>query len=602
MEPGNGGQTISSSLKIVNLDETPDFEALSYVWGSNIKQKTIICDDTPVQITDTLFEALCRIRHPLERRMVWADAICIDQDKNREKNDQVALMSHIYSRARRVLIHIAGDDEGHAPRVASLVPQVDDMVRTILRDIGPGHRHFPEPDSEAQEKAFKDSRWASLAVLLRQPWFRRGWVIQEAGLARSAIILWGAQTEIDWLALMRCYTWVSSCCSGLAHEIGIMNPRCHQVIYFQRNEDEALAFGHSKRNADILRMFHHARYINFTDHRDRVFAFIGVDTYLCAESGSSAGPTRSIAPINLRPDYTKSTEDTYTDFTSLYLQKRSVDILSYVHHTSHSLSDTHVPSWVPRWYTENFPKTLDTVHYAPLLPEPPPEPSTATHTFYADALNEKTMVVNGVIIDTVEGSPIKWETTEPSDCPVVDIPQIWRAFLSKDCGKSHDLYDLALRLLNTLVIGVHIRDWTATADRYCKFLKRQAEMPKDQQDESVEHLDQWTEHMIHCFCKGQCLLFTSRGYFGNAPHLAQEGDVLCIVFGCRTPFLLRKVGKNTDSGHPLYRLVGQVYIPGAQRKEYQTHKGIGLWYPVLGDERSKDWVEWGLQPQRIHLC
>ncbi|KAM3070634.1 hypothetical protein ACMFMF_008086 [Clarireedia jacksonii] len=43
-------------------------------------------------------------------RHIWIDALCIIQDDNKDKKDQIALMDEIYGHALAVLIGAAGDD------------------------------------------------------------------------------------------------------------------------------------------------------------------------------------------------------------------------------------------------------------------------------------------------------------------------------------------------------------------------------------------------------------------------------------------------------------------------------------------------------------
>lgn len=252
LEPGIGNQMIFGKLEVIDIDDNPDFEAISYVWGSRKKQRTIFCNKVAIKITQNLYEALRRIRNPSEQRTVWADAICINQNDVAERGHQVAFMGHLYSRAQRVLIHIAGNDEGHAACAASLVADVDTMVHITLKDIGPGFDHFPRTDSKIKRVAMEDSRWFSLGVLNDQPWFSRGWVIQEAGLAQDASIIRGDQTMIDWQAFMRCCVWYLFRLRTAHVTISVPLPFCHDRFYLHRNPGEFSAYGRPQSSAPPL--------------------------------------------------------------------------------------------------------------------------------------------------------------------------------------------------------------------------------------------------------------------------------------------------------------------------------------------------------------
>jgi hypothetical protein len=93
------------------------YEALSYTWGADMSSQdvTIWVEANgryhKTNVTRNLHSALLGLRRPDCSRMVWADAICINQDDAIEKNQQVKMMKTIYSEACRVVIWI-GDDSG----------------------------------------------------------------------------------------------------------------------------------------------------------------------------------------------------------------------------------------------------------------------------------------------------------------------------------------------------------------------------------------------------------------------------------------------------------------------------------------------------------
>jgi hypothetical protein len=60
-------------------------------------------DNHNVHVGENLYKALCHVRSSKEERILWADAICINQFDLEERNCQVALMAFIYSRAQMLL-------------------------------------------------------------------------------------------------------------------------------------------------------------------------------------------------------------------------------------------------------------------------------------------------------------------------------------------------------------------------------------------------------------------------------------------------------------------------------------------------------------------
>jgi hypothetical protein len=88
---------------IPQLGTDVPYEALSYAWGSSEKPEHIIVNEKPFMVTQNLFEALQNLRIEDEDRVLWIDAICIDQNHYKERNHQVRHMASIYREAERVI-------------------------------------------------------------------------------------------------------------------------------------------------------------------------------------------------------------------------------------------------------------------------------------------------------------------------------------------------------------------------------------------------------------------------------------------------------------------------------------------------------------------
>jgi hypothetical protein len=82
------------------------FEALSYVWGDDAPFDKISVNDGYIYIRQNLSIALRCLRHASQSRVLWIDAICINQEDLDEKNAQVSLMHKIYSQAQDVVIFL----------------------------------------------------------------------------------------------------------------------------------------------------------------------------------------------------------------------------------------------------------------------------------------------------------------------------------------------------------------------------------------------------------------------------------------------------------------------------------------------------------------
>ncbi|OAL31964.1 hypothetical protein AYO22_00834 [Fonsecaea multimorphosa] len=105
LHPGRGLKALKGKLERVSLEDTKQrypFTALSYVWGNSLKPYVLAIEGYALRITASLYFALKQLREEKHSILVWADAICIDQDNDIEKGHQVRLMSKIYKSAMRV--------------------------------------------------------------------------------------------------------------------------------------------------------------------------------------------------------------------------------------------------------------------------------------------------------------------------------------------------------------------------------------------------------------------------------------------------------------------------------------------------------------------
>ncbi|PVH78412.1 HET-domain-containing protein, partial [Cadophora sp. DSE1049] len=100
-------------LTVHELDQAPEYESLSYVWGDPNRSEEISLNGHPFHIGLNLAAALRQLR-PLKyrirdrlcpsERILWVDALCINQLDLEEKAHQVKEMAQIYKTAKRVLI------------------------------------------------------------------------------------------------------------------------------------------------------------------------------------------------------------------------------------------------------------------------------------------------------------------------------------------------------------------------------------------------------------------------------------------------------------------------------------------------------------------
>jgi hypothetical protein len=84
------------------------YEALSYTWGDPVFPEQIYVGVDPASpsmpITQNLYNALQHLRKSDESRILWIDALCINQSNVEEKGHQVAHMGQVFSNAEVVTV------------------------------------------------------------------------------------------------------------------------------------------------------------------------------------------------------------------------------------------------------------------------------------------------------------------------------------------------------------------------------------------------------------------------------------------------------------------------------------------------------------------
>jgi hypothetical protein len=101
---------------LADSESTRPYEALSYVWGSESMSQSISIDGCDLSVRENLYAALSHLRDRSIERIIWIDAICINQGDLKEKGQQVQSMAKIYSKASRVIVWLGGatPDSGQA--------------------------------------------------------------------------------------------------------------------------------------------------------------------------------------------------------------------------------------------------------------------------------------------------------------------------------------------------------------------------------------------------------------------------------------------------------------------------------------------------------
>jgi hypothetical protein len=144
LEAGNEAAEIQCTLRAEQLDALPKYEALSYTWGDPNNLKTIYLHGHAHLVRSNLECALRHLRRPSEARVLWIDALCIDQSNLEERSRQVKLMRQIYNQAETVISWL-GEAGEESDQAIDLIRRFGPLARTFC------YNEYPESISRLRE-------------------------------------------------------------------------------------------------------------------------------------------------------------------------------------------------------------------------------------------------------------------------------------------------------------------------------------------------------------------------------------------------------------------------------------------------------------------
>ena len=151
------------SLLDVEEHDVHLYEAISYAWGDPTKTFPIYIDGRHLNVTANLHDALLRLRNRYIERIIWVDAVCINQEDLRERGSQIQLMAKIYAKAHQVNVWL-GESAHDSSQALQQICLASDT-----------------PQNEANHSINQQA----ILALLQRPWFRRIWVRQTQSLVHS---------------------------------------------------------------------------------------------------------------------------------------------------------------------------------------------------------------------------------------------------------------------------------------------------------------------------------------------------------------------------------------------------------------------------------
>lgn len=575
--PGGGNEVVQGTLdihRIVRGSSEPgsilDWDALSYCWAAPNRSETIIVNSQRLKITKNLHSALLHLRDTRECITLWIDQICINQDDMEERNRQVRQMGRIYREARKVIAWL-GHGPGPEDAVFQCLSKVDDagdegvgiesMLYTgftgpYLSCVGSLLRNTFDPRAPnsrgSSYRIVSPKAYAIMEAVMKNTWFRRVWLVQEATISSKLILQHGLQI----VSLRALYAAIL--CVDNTYRFGPSGD-LYPIERIVNLRERCLSFQKDMKLSDLLRM---SRHCEASDDRDKIYGLLGI---VRAKRHIKGHPNPE-SEYGILADYSKRAEQLFLEVAMFLIsEEQSLSALRYCCAET-STAKYRLPTWVQDWSDtdldccRNFDLRDDKLddsmmkYTAALGRKPRPR-------FF---LNEKAMVLTGILFDTVQETTVLTHTLDSIRRLNSETWAEWRAFALKQ-SQPDPYYNQSNResawwrlsvgpqftFIDRKGTSTSVRDkrrrWLEGEDRRCRWFegKDRTRVTGDKTDSYFRSryalLDMWQDAREKAL--DQKVLFrAAKGYLGRSCHHVRPGDKVCVLWGGRLPFILRESG------------------------------------------------------------
>jgi hypothetical protein len=568
--PGERDDPVSVELFCCSLDKAPSYEAISYVWGDPTDQKEIICNKKSHLITRNLYSALQIFRLKDQPRVLWADAVCIDQNNDMERGHQVNFMGAIFCNAEKVLAWLgeSGSDEA---KVARGFEYMNEVVSYFLENADQIRSNYPPNSQQTDVRRivrainFKpqddSSNLRAVDFVFRNSYFKRVWILQEVMFGRTVDVYYG--DIFMALSTLVTYNSINSIKKDANHRLRfggrvsdafwyIWSTSPAQDTWVTENTllPEYAAYIRRKRVTSFSDIVDTGRKFEASDKRDYIYAFLGHPT---AKIGQDE-------KLILDADYSIDIPQLNVIYSTQMVVKTGTLVhLETMYHPNREALELDSPllSWVRDWNpkkirTKRIPlsrdKILKAIDY---------QPST-----FIDSQNRLHTI--GLVIDTVSFC------TSQNFGPKVDFSTEKNVF--EECWDElkKEMPDVNILDFTRLYVSVGWRELDHPSRRKLRDLREFAKQ-KCTEDFHSEIEEVWKTHRddsergsvrrflstLKMYYRTRRVFLTESDEVGLGPRLMQKGDICCTIFGSRCMSIIRPTGEENT-----YKLIGVCTVSG----------------------------------------
>lgn len=473
---------------------------------------------------------------------MWIDALCINQADDQEKSIQVARMGNIFKTSDMTLSWL-GPEENNSNNAISL-----------LRDAALGDLEIARESKQAD--------W--VFSLLRRPYFRRMWILQELGLAKNILLQCGFKKvpeKLFWMAVISLYSQLkpSSFCAARSQALDQIIVVCG--MRFPRYD---LFYSTLRPN---MRNFH------CHDPRDKIYAVLNL-----LESKERQ--------LHVCPDYSMATERVYVDVARRKIERHhTLELFESCELASRTAS---VPSWVPDWSTPlmfhkeihvgwsacGFISSQSSFDRSGLR-------CTIAGIVIGEVLTAKEASLDGSLQDLTQVS-LFLKAIEPAE----------ESLSRKYCQTEESLMEAYCRTLAADCFEGARQPEIIAVPNFARSLKYLNSLwTKDSNNSaSITDVSQFYDiylNEIYTRLLGRCFFETTSGHIGLAPTGTKSGDIVCVLLGSNLPVVLRPAF-DIDQDYT-WQVVGVSYVHGMMAGEaiYRS-KHTAQYKPVLRYDETRD--------------
>lgn len=589
--PGRRSDPIHCEMRNTSLLSWLRYHALSYVWGDPVAGEAAIkVNGTVLKVRKNLWHALQDLRDPTTPRLLWVDAVCINQDDVCERSKQVEIMGYIYRKAKNVEIYL-GPESPVTKDGVDLVRHLGNFIELRIDRYSARNTAWHIEMRNELDRTGAETH-PGLIGLFQSPWFQRIWVAQEYALARSTRVHWGTHSFLfnDLINITTVFKVVGSAgpnqmTTGVSH----VSTMVHCVP------------GPTRCQMSLLALLRNFRSFHATDPRDKVYAILSL---MSKHEG-----------FDITPDYRLTVEEVYRELVKKYVAAtRNLDILVCC---LPAASNHALPSWVPDWTSETPLIESHAIgrRYVLTGSERSMNHLWYAHYPYRSALGTEAQIrfhdetdeisVHGFFVSTISSVAPVFENElwlEEIACTfgqldsrgrsasasplfnswlnlLLDDDHVWRRCRSRRAiletlyrvitgnrsGMSHHWtpavyarHYMELPFADGETVTSRLR--RACTKPFIAALKLSARLgdtiPLPGDDELLVSETGHGNGMTNRLYKHR-LIVLRNGFVGSSSGPCKPGDHVCVVFGCAMPMILRR-----EPCRDWYRIVGPAYVYG----------------------------------------